>query len=364
MAFVNFLYFLLLVINCLTVENVFASDEGSSRKRAYSVNQSPEKKLKNLCEQDFTSPVACEIQTNIEKIQVTPNDSRTQILRDVVDFALNRLTDINAEPIVQNKQIVNAFISPDKATQRSVSVLNSASRRLSKSDKENISVVDLHHSTTPTIKKDKSGKKDILSGGHKLEDYINSSSSFNVAKNCFIGQDGLTLGINAGVTSGAIFRKTVKKGFDEEDAYNSFKQRDPIAQDNQMIIYSIQKDEFIAAYPNKKSPIKIDTIFPILVARTSKQDKLGNVKIGSFGCFSSDYIGMDSVDTVTMSLAACRSMMKLGIKLQSEPGASELFDVTEQIEAKLKLELDLRNFYEKRLPGKFFILDDASNLIL
>jgi|GEM_PF-4315164 len=307
-----------------------------------SVNDSPARNIQvQLAAGIQSSPAASFVTDNMNRLQETPGSSMTFVLQGLTMNLIDDLAGERGSLVDRNDQVYDSFTSPDKSIKRKATVLNDAARRLSDSDRGEISVVNTEHVTRPKIKKNK------VSGGHWIANYAPGQ----VSTQCFLGQDQHTLGVFVGSN---YYPKTVRRDFNSSVVLNTLRGSYPVAQDCQFVISRTADNAFISSFRNDEHVLRVDTLFPVLVVDPKRRDIDGDIVLGTFGELSLDYNNILNRENAKISPADYNKMISHGMKLDTYPGDPIMVDITSGFQRRFSNQLKSRGFDKGRLPGKLY----------
>ena len=313
-----------------------------------SVNLSPQAHIERLMNDGIiSSPAANEAVRNLKRLVTSPGGTKEKVLSNLSLNLLEELSDSSlsspssfSSPEDKNRKVYESFSSPDRKRRRMVKVLEHAVDRLPDNRASEFSAVNMNHVVHPRMM----GNKVI--GGHWIENYAPGE----VAPESFLGQDRKTLGIFTGYY---FYPKTVRKLFDSTVVLNSLRSSRQVAMSDTLRVSRTSDGSFVGSYHDKDHPLKVNTLFPLLVVDPSKRNEKGNIVLGWLGALSSDYNTFHELMMVDLTPDEYNEMMRRGVPLATDPGSPIMADVTNYF--KRRYGRSLRDYgFEGQFPGRLY----------
>jgi hypothetical protein len=314
--------------------------EASQGTSSFSVNESPLLKIRKIVHEEHKATPALEnLLKEVKRLEWSAGKSRIQgtklasewLITSVVNskdkdsrFKPNPLANPknnNERSALDTFESVKASSSSQK-NKRKIIIADEIARYGGDEVLNGVLVVDYTHCQTPCIKKDGLGNVEGVLGGHNYEEY----------------EEGLLEGIYfespkhkaLGVYVDRSVPKTVKRNFDVAYIQSILPKFQPIAQQNELEICQ-SLDGFFGRFADKKLPIIVPSIFPLIVIENQPAGSVDDVKLGELGS-----INANNKKTFNQDVHCTReefdTMISQGTVLPSHRDYhSNIVDISEQI---------------------------------
>ena len=224
------------------------------------------------------------------------------------------------------------------------------------------SFVDAEHASTKKRKLDNNGNMIGISGGHNASSYTPNEICSNNKYDCFLGQDGQTIGVFVDDEH----PKTTRFGFTEEEIVQNLKYGTTVAispENKNLVVSQSPKGYIVESYAQKDNQLLQPTQYPVLTIDPKNCNSHGLINAGRFAKFNKDFSGLEDCGGqgfVRIPTQKFNEMMSAGQYFDTKHQQDQLVDITVPM-THYCYEDYLKPMNKTEMPGKIYGIRTVSS---